>query len=181
MGGLRIDRVWESLREWIVVDDKKHEEQINFNTWLNQLEVDLVNMKHIKEPPSPMSLTIDSIYDHFKKDRIWKITYSPVHITFRVAKKLKFMRTKLTCTVLYKFFSLCFSVFKHYIKNYDGYVGIIIQGSSIRTRNASDRRFANGRRLTSSGRRFNNGRRIEVSEKGILYVSPFSNHVKEGS
>ena len=73
MGGLRIDRVWESLRKWIVVDDKKHEEQINFNTWLNQLEVDLVNMKHIKEPPSPMSLTINSIYDYFKKDRVWKI------------------------------------------------------------------------------------------------------------
>ena len=61
-----------------------------------------------------------------------------------------------------------FSVFKHYMKNYDGYVGIIIQGSSIRTRNASDRRF-------------NNGRRLEISEKGILYVSPFSKHVQEGS
>ena len=73
MGGLRIDRVWESFREWIVVDDKKHEEQININTWLSQLEVDLVNMKHIKEPPSAMSLTIDSIYDYFKKDRVWKI------------------------------------------------------------------------------------------------------------
>ena len=72
-------------------------------------------------------------------------------------------------------------IFRHYIKNYDGYVGIIIQGSSIRTRNASDRRFANGRRLTSSGRRFNNGRRIEISEKDILYVSPFSKHVQEGS
>ena len=72
MGGLRIDRVWESLRKWIVVDDKKHEEQININTWLNQLEVELVNMKHIKEPPSPMSLTIDSIYDYFKKDRVKK-------------------------------------------------------------------------------------------------------------
>ena len=72
-------------------------------------------------------------------------------------------------------------IFRHYIKNYDGYVGIIIQGSSIRTRNASDRRFSNGRRLTNSGRRFNNGRRKEVSEKGILYVSPFSKHVQEGS
>ena len=76
-----------------------------------------------------------------------------------------------------------FSVFKHYMKNYDGYVGIIIQGSSTRsssltrTRNASDR----GRRHTSSGRRFNNGRRIEISEKDILYVSPFSNYVQEGS
>ena len=72
MGGLRIDRVWESLRKWIVVDDEKNEEQININTWLSQLEVDLVNMKHIKEPPSLMSLTIDSIYDYFKKDRVWK-------------------------------------------------------------------------------------------------------------
>ena len=70
-----------------------------------------------------------------------------------------------------------FSVFKHYMKNYDGYVGIIIQGSSTRTRNASDR----GRRLTTSGRSFNNGRRIEISEKDILYVSPFSNYVQEGS
>ena len=67
------------------------------------------------------------------------------------------------------------------MKDYDDYVGIIIQGSSIRTRNASDRRFANGRRLTNSGRRFNNRRRIEVSEKGILYVSPFSKHVQERS
>ena len=67
------------------------------------------------------------------------------------------------------------------MKNYDGYVGIIIQGSSTRTRNASDRRFANGRRLTSSGGRFNTGRRIEISEKDILYVSPFSNYVQEGS
>ena len=72
MGGLRIDRVWESLREWIVVDDKKHEEQININTWLSQLEVDLVNMKHIKEPPSLMKLTIDSIYEDFEKDRVKK-------------------------------------------------------------------------------------------------------------
>ena len=70
IGGLRIDRVWESLRKWIVVDDEKHKEQINIITWLNQLKVDLVNMKHIKEPPSPMSLTIDSIYDYFKKDRV---------------------------------------------------------------------------------------------------------------
>ena len=70
IGGLRIDRVWESLRKWIVVDDGKHEEQININTLLNQLEVELVNMKHIKEPPSPMSLTIDSIYNYFKKDHV---------------------------------------------------------------------------------------------------------------
>ena len=82
IGGLRIDRVWESLRKWIVVDDEKHKEQININTWLNQLEVDLVNMKHIKEPPSPMSLTIDSIYDYFKKDRVWKITYKFFSLCF---------------------------------------------------------------------------------------------------
>ena len=67
------------------------------------------------------------------------------------------------------------------MKNYDGYVGIIIQGSSIRTRNASDRSYSNRRRLTSSGRLFNNGRRLEVVEKDILYVSPFSKHVQEKS
>ena len=81
-GGLRIDRVWESFREWIVVDDEKLEEQININTWLNQLEVELVNMNHIKEPPSLMSLTIDSIYDHFKKDRGWKNKFLLVYKIF---------------------------------------------------------------------------------------------------
>ena len=54
MGGLRIDRVWESLRKWIVVDDEKHEEQININTWLNQLEVDLVNMKQHNKSGRPI-------------------------------------------------------------------------------------------------------------------------------
>ena len=89
MGGLRIDRVWESLRKWIVVDDEKNEEQININTWLSQLEVDLVNMKHIKEPPSLMSLTIDSIYDYFKKDRVRKENSFLFHKNFTFSPEFK--------------------------------------------------------------------------------------------
>ena len=56
--------------------------------------------------------------------------------------------------------------FKTRTKNYEGYIGIIIQGGSIKPRTAADRRAPQGRRLSTQA-------------KNLLYVSPFSNHVQE--
>ena len=56
--------------------------------------------------------------------------------------------------------------YKTWSKNYEGYVGIIIQGGSVKPRTAADRRALQGRRLNTE-------------QKNMLYVSPFSKHVQE--
>ena len=68
--GIRIDRVWESHREWITVDDEVYDEQISFHSMLARLKTDLVNMAHIKEPPSILNTTIHSVYSDLKKARV---------------------------------------------------------------------------------------------------------------
>ena len=143
--GIRIDRVWESHREWITVDDEVYDEQISFHSMLARLKTDLVNMAHIKEPPSILNTTIHSVYSDLKKARV------------SFGQKIGSVK-EITQS-----------------KNYNGYVGIIIQGSSLRARGSSDRRLANTRRVSSKSRRL----RFEGSKKAILYVSPFSKHVQE--
>ena len=51
------------------------------------------------------------------------------------------------------------------MKNHVEYVGIIIQGGSVKPRTATDRR----------------GRRLSAQQKDLLYVSPFSKHIQEGA
>ena len=43
------------------------------NLLLDQLETDLVNMAHIKEPPSTMKMTIDSVYSDLKKESVMPV------------------------------------------------------------------------------------------------------------
>ena len=77
MSGIEMSTIWESNREWIVVDRETHEEQILLDYRLDQLGFDLTNLENIKGQPSPMSVNFDEIYNDLQKGKcFYGISYN---------------------------------------------------------------------------------------------------------
>ena len=77
MSGIELSTIWESYREWIVVDRETHEEQILLDYRLDQLGFDLPNLENIKGQPSPMSVNFDEIYNDLQKGKcFYGISYN---------------------------------------------------------------------------------------------------------
>ena len=69
MSGIEFSKIWESYREWIVVDRETHEDQILLEYRLDQLGFDLTNLANINGQPSPMSLNFDAFYNDLQKEK----------------------------------------------------------------------------------------------------------------
>ena len=77
MNGIEFSTIWESYREWIVVDRETHEEQILLDYRLDQLGFDLTNLANINSQPSPMSVNFDEIYNDLQKGKcFYDISYN---------------------------------------------------------------------------------------------------------
>ena len=74
MSGIEMSTIWESNREWIVVDRETHEDQILLDYRLDQLGFDLTSLENIKGQPSSMSVNFDAIYNDLQKGKCFIYT-----------------------------------------------------------------------------------------------------------